>query len=251
MWHRVAPALAEHHTVIATDLRGYGASGKPASTPDHAPYSMRQLATDQLEVMRALGHDRFAVAGHDRGARCAYRLALDHPQAVDRLAVLDIVPTGDTFRGADMEFSLGFWIWSFLAAPYPVPEQLIAKSPATLVDHMLDSWADVQDVFSAEIRQVYIDNFASPERVHAICEQYRAAATLDFEHDEADRGARKIQCPVLALWSDSGAVAARYEPLDVWKQWAEDVHGGAVHSGHFIPEEAPEVTIDEFVRFFG
>ncbi|MGH3430283.1 MAG: alpha/beta fold hydrolase [Terriglobales bacterium] len=152
MWHSVGPALAERYTVVATDLRGFGDSGTPPSAADHAPYSMREIARDQIEVMHSLGYDRFGVAGHDRGARCAYRLALDHPSAADRLAVLDIVPTGDAFRRASMEFSLGYWVWSFLAAPYPVPERLIAQDPAIFVNHMLDSWSDVPDVFPAEIR---------------------------------------------------------------------------------------------------
>jgi haloacetate dehalogenase len=249
MWHRVAPRLAEHFTVIATDLRGYGDSGTPPSTPDHAPYSMRAIAGDQVEVMRALGYDRFGVVGHDRGARCAYRLALDHPGAVDRLAVLDVVPTGDSWRRADREFSLGFWVWSFLAAPEPVPEQLIASAPAVLVDHMLDSWSEVPGVFPAAVRAAYIAQFSNPATVHAICEEYRAAATLDLEHDEADRGTRRISCPVLALWSATGAVASWYEPLEIWRAWADDVRGGPVAAGHFIPEEAPEETAAQLLGF--
>jgi pimeloyl-ACP methyl ester carboxylesterase len=146
MWHGVAPALARDFTVVATDLRGFGHSDAPASTPDHAPYSMREIARDQLEVMRQLGFERFGVAGHDRGGRCAYRLALDHPDAVSRLAVLDIVPTGDAFRNADMEFSLGFWVWSFLAAPAPIPETLIRGAPDVFVNHMLDAWSDGGDL---------------------------------------------------------------------------------------------------------
>ena len=140
MWHRVAPRLAEHFTVVATDLRGFGDSGKPPSTADHGPYSMRELARDQVQVMHTLGYARFSVVGHDRGARCAYRLALDHPEAVSRLAVLDIVPTGDAFRRADRDFALHFWVWSFLAAPEPVPERLIAGAPGVFVNHMLDAW---------------------------------------------------------------------------------------------------------------
>lgn len=246
MWRRVAPTLAQWYTVIATDLRGYGDSGTPPSSDDHAPYSMREIARDQVEVMRHFGHDRFAVAGHDRGGRCAYRLALDHPDVVTGLAVLDIVPTGDAFRGADMAFSLGFWVWSFLAAPYPVPETLIAGSPATLVDHMLDTWAVVPDAFPAEIRQEYVDKLSRPQTIHAICEEYRAAATLDYEHDEADRGRVKITCPVLALWSDAGP-----DQLATWAAWADDVRGRAIAAGHFLPEEAPDEVVKEFVAFFG
>lgn len=249
MWHRVAPRLAEHFTVVATDLRGFGDSGTPASAPDHEPYSMREIARDQVEVMRALGHEQFAVAGHDRGARCAYRMALDHQSTVTRLAVLDIVPTSDAFRRADMDFSVGYWVWSFLAAPEPVPEQLIAAAPAVIVDHMLDAWAETPDVFPAEVRAEYIDKFRDPETVHAICEEYRAAATLDYEHDEADRGTRRITCPTLVLWSETGAVASWYEPLEVWKAWADDVRGGPIAVGHFIPEEGPDETTRQLVDF--
>ena len=251
MWHRVAPQLAERFTVVATDLRGFGGSGTPPSTPDHAPYSMREIARDQLEVMHALGFDQFAVVGHDRGARCAYRMALDDPGAVTRLAVLDIVPTGEAFRRADMDFSLGFWVWSFLAADEPVPELLIARAPDVLVDHMLDAWSDDRDVFPAEVRAEYIASFSSPERIHAICEEYRAAATLDYQHDEADREKRRITCPTLVLWSHTAAVAAWYEPLEVWKAWADDVSGGPISAGHFIPEEAPAETTRRLLEFLG
>jgi len=251
MWHAVAERLAERFTVVATDLRGFGDSGTPPSTPDHAPYSMRELARDQVEVMAALGYDRFGVAGHDRGARCAYRMALDHPDVVSRLAVLDIVPTGEAFRRAGMDFSLGYWVWSFLAAPAPVPEQLIAGAPELVVNHMLDSWAERPEVFSAEIRAEYAAKFRDPDTVHAICEEYRAAATIDFRHDEEDRGRRTIDCPVLVLWSAAGAVADWYRPLELWRDWATDVRGGPVPCGHFIPEEAPERTVAEFLGFFG
>lgn len=251
MWHRVAPVLAEQFTVVVTDLRGYGDSGKPASTDDHSPYAMREVARDQVEVMKQLGYDRFYVAGHDRGARCAYRMALDHPDVVMKLAVLDIVPTGDAYRGADMDFSLGFWVWSFLAAPYPVPEELITRSPVTIVDHMLDAWSATSDAFPVHVRAAYVDQFSHPDTVHAICEQYRAAATLDYQHDEDDRGTKSISCPILALWSETGAVASWYEPLTVWSQRAEDVRGGPIAAGHFLPEEAPDDIIREFRRFFG
>jgi haloacetate dehalogenase len=251
MWHRVAPRLAERYTVIATDLRGYGDSGKPPSAPDHAPYSMRAIAADQVEVMRMMGHDRFGVVGHDRGARCGYRLALDAPGAVTHLTVMDIVPTGEAYRRAEMKFSLGYWIWAFLAAPQPVPEQFIAARPAVLVDFMLDSWPKVKDAFPDEVRAEYVDKFRNPDTVHAICEEYRAAATLDYQHDEADRGKRKINCPVQVLWSQGGSVERLYDPLDVWRSWADDVRGAPVPVGHFIPEEAPEETVGQLLEFLG
>jgi haloacetate dehalogenase len=249
MWHSVAPQLADHFTVVATDLRGFGDSGTQPSAPDHAPYSMREIARDQVEVMETLGYHRFSVVGHDRGARCAYRMALDHPHVVTRLAVLDIIPTGDTFRHADMDFIRGFWIWSFLSAPEPVPEQLIAPAPAVLVDHMLDSWSDRRDAFPPEVRAEYIAKFSPPENIHAICEEYRAAATLDGRHDEADRGKRRIRCPTLALWSDTGPLAGRNHPLAVWKTWANEVDGAAISAGHFIPEEAPDETARRLIEF--
>ena len=249
MWHRVAPRLAQQFTVVATDLRGFGDSGTPPSTPDHAPYSMRAIARDQVEVMHALGHDQFSVIGHDRGARCAYRMALDHQGAVSRLAVLDIVPTGEAFRRADMDFSLGFWVWSFLAAPEPVPEQLIARAPAVIVNHMLDAWSEVRDAVPAEVRAEYIDKFSAADTVHAVCEQYRAAATLDYLHDEADRGKRRITCPTLVLWSHSSAVASWYQPLEVWRGWCDEVHGGPIPVGHFLPEEAPDQTARHLIEF--
>lgn len=248
MWHRIAPALAERFTVVATDLRGYGRSGKPPSTPDHEPYRMRTIARDQVEVMAALGFERFAVVGHDRGARCAYRMALDHPTAVSRLAVLDVIPTGEAYARAGKDFSLGYWVWSFLAAPAPVPETMIAAAPHVLVDHMLDAWSEVPGAFPGEVRAAYHAAFTDPATVHAICEEYRAAASLDVADDEADRG-RRIECPALVLWSATGAVAQWYDPLDIWKQWAADVRGGPVQAGHFLPEEAPAETLRRLTAF--
>ncbi|MEV6810953.1 alpha/beta hydrolase [Micromonospora sp. NPDC051296] len=250
MWHRVAPHLAEHYTVVATDLRGYGDSAKPPSTADHEPYSMRATARDQVELMRALGHHQFRVVGHDRGARCAYRLALDEPDAVIRLAVMDVIPSGDAWRRADRRFSRSYWVWSFLAAPEPVPEQFIGAAPEVLVNFMLDQWPEVKDAFPAKVRAAYLEKFRDPATVHAICEEFRAAATVDFQQDEADRGKRKIACPVLFLWSQRGSVAQLYEdPLAIWREWADDVRGGPVPVGHFIPEEAPEETARQLLDF--
>jgi haloacetate dehalogenase len=170
-------------------------------------------------VMAALGFDTFAICGHDRGARCAYRLALDVPRAVTRLAVLDIVPTGEAFGRADKDFALGFWLWSFLAAPRGLPERLLGCDPDALLDYALDAWAEEPGAFPAEVRADYARTLRDPATVHAICEEYWAAATLDCEHDEADRGRRKISCPVLALWAHDGAVANWYDPLEVWRAW--------------------------------
>jgi haloacetate dehalogenase len=249
MWRGVAPRLAAHFTVVATDLRGFGDSGTPPSTADHAPYSMREIARDQVEVMEAFGFDRFAVVGHDRGARCAYRMSLDHPNVVRKLVVLDIVPTAEDFRSAGKDFSLRFWVWSFLAAPAPVPEELMIRAPDVVVNHMLDTWSDDPSAFSDDVRAEYISKFRARDTVHAICEEYRAAATLDDEHDRADHGRRRITCPTLVLWSGTGAVAAWHQPLEVWRTWADEVHGGPVAAGHFIPEEAPDETARRLVEF--
>jgi haloacetate dehalogenase len=251
MWRHVAPTLAERFSVVATDLRGYGESGTPPSTPDHAPYCMREIGREQVEVMGALGYDEFCVVGHDRGARCAYRMALDHPEAVRRLAVLDIIPTRDVYEGINADFVRGFWVWSFLPAPHPVPEELIAGAPDVLVNHMLDAWAENPDAFSDDIRAEYIAKFRDPETVHAICEEYRAAATLDVEHDEADLGTRRIQCATLVLWSAQGGVALWDAPLDIWQRWADDVRGGPIATGHFLPEEAPDETTRQLLEFLG
>lgn len=250
MWHKVAPALAQDFTVVATDLRGYGESGKPPSTPNHAPYAMRALARDQAAVMHQLGFAHFTVAGHDRGGRCAYRLALDFPERVTKLAVLDIIPTGDSFNRANAEFANGFWVWSFLAAPKGVPEQLIGANPQPLLDHMLDSWTTIPDPFPAEVRAAYLRNFSDPTTLHAICEEYRAATTLAWQHDEADRGQRRIACPTLALWGNDGALPAWYDPLAIWREWADDVRGHGLDCGHFLPEEAPDDTYAALRDFF-
>ena len=251
MWHRLAPSLAEHFTVVATDLRGYGGSSTPPSDPDHSAYSMRTLAADQVKTMRELGHETFAVVGHDRGARCAYRMALDHPDAVERVAVLDIVPTGHAFNNAHQDFALGYWVWSFLAAPSPVPEELVGRAPDVFVNYMLDDWSAQPGAFPAAVREAYVEQFRHPERRHAICEQYRAAGTLDVQHDNADAGNRRITSPLLALWSKGGPVDSWYEPLKVWGEWADDVRGGTVDGGHFMPEEAPDAVLEELERFLG
>jgi haloacetate dehalogenase len=250
MWHKIAPRLARDFTVVATDLRGYGESAKPASTPDHAPYSKRAMARDQVAVMHHLGFDRFCVAGHDRGARVAYRMALDHPERVRKLAVLDIVPTGEAFRRTDKAMAYGYWVWFFLAQPDGLPERVIGNDPRFFLDHMLDTWSSVPDAFPAPVRTAYLRNFSDPATLHAICEEYRAAIALDDQVDEADRGTRRIVCPVLALWSSEGAVQHWYDALAVWRAWADDVRGKALVCGHFLPEEAPDETYTALHAFF-
>jgi haloacetate dehalogenase len=256
MWRDVAPALAADFSVVCADLRGYGASGKPPSTDDHAPYGKRAMARDMVQMMRVLGFDRFSVAGHDRGGRVAYRLALDHPDRVERLALFDIIPTSDAFDRADARFALAFWPWSLLAQPAPLPETLVAAAPDAIVDHALGQWGSDAAAFPADVREHYVNALRSPETVHAICEEYRAAATLDREMDAADRRAgRTIACPVLALWSEGSSLDTWYRdaggPLGILRQWASNVSGRAVPGGHFFPEQHPSETVTalrEFMR---
>lgn len=255
MWSQVASLLAPHFTVICPDLRGYGMSSCPASAPDHAPYSKRAMASDMVAVMEQLGFARFCIAGHDRGGRVAYRLALDHPDRVTRLAVLDILPTAEVWDRADAKFALGYWPWLLLAQPKPLPEQLIAAAPAAIVDSALGGWGTPAKAFDQETRSAYIDALRDPVHVHAICEEYRAAATIDREHDLSDRtNGRRIGCPVLVLWSGRGPLNIWYGaaggPLAIWQKWCSDVSGQPLEAGHFFPEEKPEETARALLEFF-
>ena len=244
MWHLVAPKLAEDFTVIAADLRGYGDSSKPESAPDHEPYSKRTMAEDQVAVMRHFGFERFALCGHDRGGRVGYRMALDHPEVVTKLAVLDIVPTWEAFSRADMSFGLSYWHWFFLAQPYDLPERLLASEPEKALFRV------GSEAIRPEALAEYVRCLREPETIHATCEDYRAAATLDHEHDAKDREAgRRIGCPVLALWGSRGFLEGHYDVVDVWRGWADDVDGRAIDSGHYIPEDAPEETYTELHAF--
>lgn len=250
MWRKVAPALAERFTVVATDLRGYGRSGKPPSTPDCMPYSKRVMARDQIAVMRKLGHERFFVAGHDRGARVGYRMALDHPDAVLKLAALDIVPTGEAFARGGREFGLGYYHWFFLAQPAPLPEKLIGADPDWFWRWHTSRGQDPA-CFDPEAVADYLACFRDPETIRAICDDYRAGATIDCEHDAADKAAgRKIRCPVLALWGARAKLEAWYDVLAVWREWADDVRGRALPCGHYLAEEEPEATARELLDFF-
>jgi haloacetate dehalogenase len=256
MWHGVAPALADEFTVVCADLRGYGSSGKPPSAPDHAPYSKGAMALDMVRMMEAQGFSRFGVAGHDRGARVAYRLALDHPDRVERLAVLDIIPTGEAFGRADARLALDYWPWSLLAQPEPLPERLITAAPEIVVDDALGGWGSDRASFPPEVRNAYVAALRDAQTVHAICEEYRAAATIDLARDQADRDAgRRIACPVLALWSKGSGLDKWYEdaggPLGIWGAWAANVTGRAIAGGHFFPEQSSAETIAELRAFFG
>ena len=254
MWREVVPHLAASFTIVCADLSGYGSSSCPTSRPDHAPHSKRAMARALVAVMARLGFAKFAVAGHDRGGRVAYRTALDHPGAVTALAVLDVVPTLAAWERADARLALAFWPWSLLSQPEPLPERLVASAPDAVVDDALSNWGTPASSFPAEIRAAYVEALRDPVRVHAICEEYRAAAGIDREHDEADRAAgRRIRCPVLALWSRSAGLGTWYTdeggPLAIWRGWADDVRGEAVAGGHFFPEEAPGATAQALRAF--
>jgi len=256
MWHRVAPSLARDFTVICADLRGFGRSGKPESAPDHAPYAKSAMALDMVRMMEAQGFRRFSVAGHDRGGRVVYRLALNHPERMERLAVLDIIPTCETFARADARFALAFWPWSLLAQPEPLPERLLGADPEAVVDDALRNWGSNRAAFPAEVRDAYVEALRDPASVHAVCEEFRAAATLDLAHDAEDEEAgRRISCPTLVLWSAGDALDTWYAqaggPLAIWPEWANDVRGRAMTGGHFFPEQNPDETARELRTFFG
>jgi haloacetate dehalogenase len=255
MWRRIVPALARRFAVVCADLRGYGDSGCPDSDDTHAPYAKRTLAQDLIVLMDHLGFRRFAVAGHDRGGRVAYRLALDHPERVSRLAVLDVLPTGTVWDRADARFALAYWPWSMLAQPAPLPERMLQADAQAVVDSALDGWGPNPEAFDPAVRAAYAAPLRDPAHAHAICEDYRAAATLDREHDAADRAAgRRIDCPTLALWAAGGPLDTWYGdaggPLGLWKTWCRDLQGRAIDGGHFFAETQPDKTSQALEAFF-
>ena len=248
-WHRVAPVLAERFTVVCPDLRGYGDSGRPSSDPAHCAYAKRTMAEDQRQTMARLGFERFAVVGHDRGGRVAYRLALDHPERVTRLAVLDMVPTLETWARMDRRAGLATYHWFFLAQPADMPERLIGADPDYFLRWTIESWAARPDVFDARALAEYQRAFRDPDVIHATCEDYRAGATVDLENDAADRDGRRIACPVLVLWGGRQRDARGWDPVAIWRDWARDVRGESLPCGHFLPEEAPAETLAAILPF--
>jgi haloacetate dehalogenase len=249
MWRAIAPVLAKQFTVVVPDLRGYGRSDKPPGDPEHVTYSKRQMGKDQLAVMRALGFERFAVAGHDRGGRVSYRLALDHPDAVSAVAALDIIPTADVWARANADGAMRMYHWFFLARPAPLPERLIGGDADYFLRTTMQSWAGDGFQFDAANMADYAACFADPDAIHATCEDYRAGWGIDRAQDEADRGTRKIKAPLLIIWSEGFSVA-RAEPLKTWGAWAENVEGHAVPGGHFVCEEQPEDVTALLQSFF-
>ncbi|ACC69351.1 alpha/beta hydrolase [Paraburkholderia phymatum] len=251
IWHRCASQLAGHFTVIATDLRGYGASAKPPSDATHAPYSKRAMAADQVAVMRHFGYERFLVCAHDRGARVAHRMALDFPDFVERLMLLDIAPTLAMYEATDRAFATAYFHWFFLIQPEPLPETLIEGNPDVYVDRVMGSRAAGLAPFAPAVLAEYRNALRQPGAVHAMCEDYRASATIDLEHDRAavERG-HKIACPVRVLWGAQGVIERCFEPMAEWRKVARDVSGRSLACGHYIPEEAPGELVPEMLSFF-
>ena len=248
LWHKVAALLKDRFTIVAADLRGYGDSGKPATSADHAPYSKRAMALDMAEVMTALGHDRFFVCGHDRGGRVAHRLALDHAARVQRLAVLDIAPTREMYRGTTDAFARAYAHWFYLIEPAPFPERMIGANPDEYWLKKCGSGSAGLTPFAPAALAEYLRCFRKPETIHATCEDYRAAASIDLRHDNEDNG-KKVACPLLALWGKNGVIERCFDALGLWRERAADVRGQALPGGHYLAEELPEAVAERLVEF--
>lgn len=250
IWHKVAPVLARHFSLVIADLRGYGDSSKPAGSADHGNYSKRVMARDMVRLMRSLGHERFALMAHDRGARVAHRLAADHGEAVSRLVLLDIAPTLAMYMQTSELFARAYWHWFFLIQPAPMPERLIEADPAAYIREVMGRRSAGLKPFDPLALAEYTRCIALPGTAHGICEDYRAAAGIDLEHDRADiSAARQLTMPLLALWGADGVVERCFKPLDEWQKVAIDVRGQALPCGHYIPEEAPEALLAQALPF--
>lgn len=250
MWHKVAPRLAERFTLVAADLRGYGDSAKPDAGTE--AYSKRTLAGDNVALMRLLGHDRFAVLAHDRGARVAHRLALDHPAAVERLMLLDIAPTLAMYRQTDEAFARAYWHWFFLIRPAPLPERLIEADPEGYLKGVMGTRSAGLAPFPPEVLAEYLRCLSLPGTARGICEDYRASAGIDLEHDQADLDAgRRLELPLRVLWGAEGTVGRCFDPLAEWRQVATQVSGCALPGGHYLAEELPDLVVAEALAFFG
>ena len=249
IWHKLADILAEKFTVIASDLRGYGDSSKPPTDEKHEPYSKRVTGNDQIQLMKHLGYDTFYLVGHDRGGRVGHRMALDHPDAIQKLVVMDIAPTYTMYKTTDMEFASAYYHWFFLIQPHDMPEKMIGAHPQFYLKKKFRSWGRDEDAFTAEAMAEYIRCF-TPEAIHASCEDYRASASIDLEHDQMDiNQGNKINCPLLCLWGSKGFVGGKYDVIAEWAKWADDVVGRAIPCGHYLPEEAPEETLEALLGF--
>jgi len=247
IWHKVAPALVQSFTVIASDLRGYGDASKPAGPH----YSKREMAGDQLALMQELGFERFSLVGHDRGGRIGHRLAMDHPHSLEKMMLLDISPTLAMYEQTSMEFARAYWHWFFLIQPAPLPERLISADPEFYLNEFMGKRSAGMRPFAPEAWAEYLRAMSDPSCVHAMCEDYRAAATIDLEHDRADRDAgKKLTCPLRVLWGKHGTIEKCFDPLEDWSRVAETVSGRALDCGHYIPEEAPQALLAEIQQFF-
>ncbi|PKB78854.1 MAG: alpha/beta hydrolase [SAR202 cluster bacterium Io17-Chloro-G9] len=248
MWHKIAPRLAQDFTVVTPDLRGYGDSGKPHGDPEHLNYSKRTMAQDQVEVMKQLGFDSFLLVGHDRGGRVSHRLTKDHPESVRKLAVLDIIPTHRMFQVVNQAMATNTYHWFFLIQEYDFPERVIGAAPEIFVRRGFDRTKDADQAFPPDALAEYIRCFSDPATIHATCEDYRAGASIDLVHDEADF-AQKINCPLFALWSSTGYVGRTQDVLQVWRDYATNVQGQSLPSGHYLAEEAPDETYNALKSF--
>lgn len=249
MWHKVAPLLADDFTIVAADLRGYGRSSKPATTPDHAPYSKREMARDMVEVMAALGHETFFLAGHDRGGRVAHRLAADHPDRVIKLATLDIAPTREMYRNTGEDFARAYWHWFFLIQPAPFPEHMIEADPQAYWRKKCGSGSAAMTPFTPDALAEYLACFSDPATIHASCEDYRAAASIDIAHDDAD-GDMRLPMPLLALWGETGVIERCFDALALWRLRAKEVSGNSLPCGHYMAEERPAEIATQLKAFF-
>ncbi len=249
MWHGVAPILAQDFQVICPDLRGYGRSDKPAPDVEHNAYSKRAMARDIVAVMARLGHDRFFVGAHDRGARVAHRLGLDFPEAVPAMALLDIAPTREMYAATDMDFAAAYWHWFFLIQPHPVPEDIIGANPRQFWMRKCENQLGGKGPFTPEALEEYLSAFEKPDAIRASCEDYRAAVTTDIGHDDAD-GGRRLSMPVLALWAKAGVIERCFDALALWRQRADQVEGEALPGSHYFAEEIPEVIAERLAAFF-
>jgi haloacetate dehalogenase len=251
IWHKIAPRLAQDFFLVAPDLRGYGDSAKLPVTADHGLYSKRAMAGDQVAVMKALGHEKFLVVGHDRGARVAHRLALDHADKVEKMVLLDIAPTLAMYEQATDAFARSYWHWFFMIQPAPFPETLLGRDPEFFIRKHMSRGPKGTAIFDPEAFEEYVRCAKIPGTVTAFCEDYRAAAGIDLEHDRADRAAgRKVECPLRVFWGRDGAIEKCFKAMEIWPQYAKQVEGHALPSGHYIPEEQPELLTEELLNFF-
>jgi len=248
MWRQVADRLSSRFTIIAPDIRGYGRSTQPPERDGHAAYAKRLMATDMIAVMQAFGHDSFFVAGHDRGGRIAYRMALDHPHAVRRLSILDIIPTGEVWSRADARFALGYWHWPFLAQPSPLPERLIGSDPETFF--FKEQFPGAASFLDPVGYRDYVECMSNPAVIRAMCDDYRAGASYDRALDQHQKGKVRIDVPLQILWGSRGALEQWYDVLAVWREWGSEVEGQAIEGGHFLAEENPAATGDALLEFF-